>query len=102
MHVNIYLSSLVQYGLRTGLIETCDRIYITNRLLQVMQLDRYEDAEPLDLPLEDILKGLLDDAISRNVCENDVTSRDLFDTQLMGVLTPLPREVRAKFALRIP
>ena len=100
MHVNIYISSLVQYGLRTGLIETCDRIYITNRLLQVMQLDRYEDAEPLDLPLEDILKGLLDDAISRNVCENDVTSRDLFDTQLMGVLTPLPREVRAKFAAR--
>ena len=98
MNINTYLASLVQYGLNTGLIEDCDKTYITNQLLQVLQLDSYEPAEPCNLSLEDILKGLLDDAVSRGVCEDNITARDLFDTKLMGVLTPLPREVRAKFA----
>ncbi len=97
MTVHTYLASLVQYGVNTGLIEECDRVYMTNQLLQVMGLDAYEAAEPVEMPLEDILKGLLDDACARGVCQDDITSRDLFDTKLMGVLTPLPREVRAKF-----
>ena len=98
MNVNAYISSLVQYALDKGLIENCDRIYATNQLLQVMQLDSFEPAEGLELPLEEILKGLLEDAVARGVCADDITSRDLFDTRLMGVLTPLPREVRARFA----
>ena len=98
MNVNAYISSLVQYALDKGLIENCDRIYATNQLLQVMQLDSFEPAEALELPLEEILKGLLEDAVERGVCADDITSRDLFDTKLMGVLTPLPREVRARFA----
>ena len=98
MDVNTYLASLVEYGLARGLIGLCDKTYITNQLLQVMQLDSMETAAPENLPLEEILNGLVDDAVSRGVCEGDITSRDLFDTKLMGVLTPAPREVRAKFA----
>ncbi len=98
MNINAYIASLVQYGLRTGLIEEADRTYVTNQLLQVLELDSYEPAEPEDLPLEDILKGLLDDAAARDVCADNITARDLFDTKLMGVLTPLPREVRKRFA----
>ena len=98
MTVDTYLASLVQYGLKTGLIEACDKIYIRNQLLEVMQLDGVEEAAPAELPLEEILGGLLEDAIARGVCGEDITSRDLFDTRLMGVLTPFPREVRAKFA----
>ena len=98
MNVNAYISSLVRYALDKGLIENCDRIYATNQLLQVMQLDSFEPAEAQELPLEEILKGLLEDAVERGVCADDITSRDLFDTKLMGVLTPLPREVRARFA----
>ena len=96
--INTYIASLVQYGLDTGLIEACDKTYITNQLLQVLQLDSYEEAQPQAMALEEILAGLLENAVSRGVCESDITSRDLFDTRLMGVLTPLPREVRAKFA----
>ena len=95
--VNTYLASLVRYGLDTGLIEPCDETYITNRLLEILQLDSYENAVPQDLPLEEILKGLLDYAVAGGICPDDTTNRDLFDTKLMGVLTPMPREVRAKF-----
>lgn len=98
MTVSTYLSSLVQYGVNRGLIEECDRTYITNQLLQALNLDSWEPAAPAELPLEEILQGLLDDAVQRGICGDDITSRDLLDTRLMGVLTPLPREVRKKFA----
>ena len=63
-----------------------------------MQLDSFAAAAPLDISLEETLNGLVDDAVARGVCEGDITSRDLFDTRLMGVLTPAPHEVRAKFS----
>ena len=98
MNINIYIASLVQYGLDKGLIEPSDVTFITNQFLQALCLDSYEPAEPVEMPLEEILKGLLDDAVCRGVCGDDVTSRDLLDTKLMGILTPMPREVRGKFA----
>ena len=98
MNVNQYISALAKYGVDRGLIEECDRTWAVNQLIDALGLHSYEDAEPADAPLEDILKALLDDAVQRGVCEPDVTSRDLLDTKLMGILTPPPREVRAKFA----
>ena len=98
MTVNGYLTALVEYGLKTGLIQDCDRTYIVNQLLMTMGLDSYEEEDAPSMELEDILAGLLSDAVSRGVIEDNITAKDLFDTRLMGVLTPLPREVRAKFA----
>lgn len=97
MTVHAYIASLIQYAVDKGLIENCDRVYFTNQLLQLLKLDAYEAAAPQPLPLEEILKGLLDDAVQRGICEDDVTSRDLLDTSLMGALTPPPREVRKQF-----
>ena len=98
MTVNGYLTALVEYGLKTGLIQDCDRTYIVNQLLMTMGLDSYEEEAAPAMELEDILAGLLSDAVSRGVIEDNITAKDLFDTRLMGVLTPLPREVRAMFA----
>ena len=98
MEVNAYISALIQYGLCKKLFEPCDKTYITNRILEVLQLNEFQMEEVRPLPLEEILRGLLDDAVSRGVCGDDITSRDLLDTKLMGALTPAPREVRKTFA----
>ena len=98
MNVSELISSLAQYGLDCGLIEPCDINFITNQLLQALGLDSFEPAAPVSLPLEEILKRLVDDAVRRGICGEDITSRDLLDTKLMGILTPPPREVRKKFA----
>ncbi len=98
MNRNTLIASLVRYGLDRGLITEDDRIYTVNRLLEALSLDEYTPEDELELPLEEILRGLLDDAVARGICGNDVTSRDLIDTRLMGVLTPPPHEVRARFA----
>ena len=97
MDVNENISALVQYGLDKKLIEPCDKAFIINQLLATQKLDSFEPAEVRPMPLEQILKGLTDDAVNRGIIEDDVTSRDLFDTKLMGILTPPPREVRSKF-----
>ena len=95
--INTYIASLVQYGLNTGMIEECDKTYITNAILETLGMYEYVEAVPREMPLEEILKGLLDYAVATGVCEEDITSRDLFDTKLMGILTPMPREVRKTF-----
>lgn len=97
MDVNCLLASLVEYGLKHALIEESDQTFILNQLLDALALHSFELVEPADLPLEEILKGLLDDAVQRGLCAGDITSRDLLDTKLMGILTPRPHEVRKHF-----
>ena len=93
------IAALADYGVRTGLIEPADRVWAVNRLLEVMGLNDYQEPEESigEEPLENILKVLLDDAVARGVIQDDVTSRDLFDTKLMGVLTPRPSQVQEHF-----
>ena len=98
MQVNSYISALIQYGLCKKLFEPCDKTYIANRIIEVMQLDEFQPQEIRQLPLEEILKGLVANAVERGVCGDDITSRDLFDTKLMGALTPAHHEVRKTFA----
>ena len=99
MDVNANISALVQYGLDKKLIEPCDKAFIINQLLSILQLDSYTPAESVSMPLEVILQGLLENAVSRGVCKDDITSRDLFDTKLMGAMTPPPREVLNHFGV---
>jgi UDPglucose--hexose-1-phosphate uridylyltransferase len=100
------IQQLVNYGLDTGLILPDDEIYIRNQLLLALGLDSFEEAEDFDedacyyTDLEAILTALTDDAVRRGVCEDNSTARDLFDTRLMGVLTPRPSIVRANFEER--
>ena len=92
------IAALVQYGIDTGLTPECERIYTTNQLLEIMQLDDYEEpAETTAATLEKILDVLLADACSRGLTQDSVVYRDLFDTKLMNALMPRPSQVREAF-----
>ena len=97
------ISRLAGYAFRSGLIEECDRTWAINTILDVLKLDSYTEPEEKDwetgyIELAPILEELLDDAYARGVLtENSVVYRDLFDSELMGRLTPRPNEVREKF-----
>ena len=97
------IDALVRYAEEKALIAPEDRIWAFNRLLEVMQLDSAETAEvplpPADAELPSALLELMcDDAVRRGLIDDGPVSRDLFDTKLMGVLTPAPHEVRRTFA----
>ena len=103
------IRKLTEYGIVTGLLEESDRIYTSNRLLELFDLDGPEEGEAEENKndknvsvktedLEGILADMLDYAWEKGLMpENDITHRDLFDTKIMGLLTPRPSEVIGKF-----
>ena len=93
-----YIDSLVNYAVNCGLGEDVDRRVLTNRLLDILRLDDYIPSDkPLVEDIEEILGGILDYAVSAGLCDEGITARDIFDTRIMGAVTPMPREVAAKF-----
>ena len=101
MNRNEAITALVNYALEKGLIEQEEKVWAVNRILEVMQADSFsweESAKGKEAGLTEILDTLIDDAYERGVLEeNSVVYRDLFDTKLMGSLTPRPVQVMKKF-----
>ena len=94
------IKKLVQYGLETGLLPECEKIYATNLLLDVFGEEEYEDADIQgeEICLEEILNNLLDEACERGLIEDSIVYRDLFDTRLMNCLMPRPAQIQREFA----
>ena len=91
---------LVSYALCNSLIAKEDVIYTENKLLELFNLDGFETPTAPKLPnvdesaLEIILKEMLDYAAENKLFEDTgVSSRDLFDTKIMGQLVPPPSNV---------
>ena len=92
------VKALVNYALKEGLIEKEDVIFSVNQVCQALCLDSFEDkAIPENTPLESILGVILDYAVSNGLCEDSIVYRDLFDTKIMGLLTPRPSEIIKRF-----
>ena len=92
------ITALADYGVRTGLIEEADRTWAVNALLAAFELDAYEERTVTGQPaLTEILDSLLNYACANGLCQDSVVYRDLFDTKLMGLLTPRPSAVIRRF-----
>lgn len=92
------IKKLVCYGIEKGLFTERDRIYVTNRILEILNLDEYDcEEEFTDVNLEETLKELLDFAVEKGIIEDSIVHRDLFDTKLMGAMMPRPSEVTDRF-----
>ena len=91
----------VSYATKRGLTQPEDYDVARNKLLDLLQLDSCPPSEaPQPEALEEILKGLLDYACGQGLCQDHAAARDLFDSRLMGALTPFPREILAGFRAR--
>ena len=98
MKIETYIDSLVSYAMNTGLSEPEDHQVLVNRLLEALRLSDYAPSdEPQTEDLEEILAGILAFAVENGLCEDNITARDLFDTKIMSILTPMPREVIRTF-----
>ena len=98
MEIYTYVDSLISYAMNAQLCQPEDHQVILNRLLDILRLDDYiPSQEPQSEDLEEILRGILDYAVEKGLCDEGVTARDIFDTRIMGALTPMPREIIATF-----
>ena len=98
MKIENCIDSLVSYAMNCGLAEPVDHQVLVNRLLDLLHLDSYEPSEePQSEDLEEILAGILDYAVENGLCDDGITAKDIFDTRIMGALTPMPREIIRTF-----
>ena len=99
MDISQRVGQLVDYAVRTDLIDKTDKIYMTNRIMAELGIsDHFPSAFAGEAELEDILGDICDHAYQKGLIDgNTDTQRDLFDTRLMGILTPRPSEVIRTF-----
>lgn len=99
------INALVGYGLSTGILDKADIVYTQNKLLEILGLSGFEDdfdvhniPDVKEAELENILRRILDFAKDKKLLLGDgVVYEDLFDTRIMGALTPPPSYVIRKF-----
>ena len=95
------IKKLICYGLEKGLFTHRDELYVTNMLIDALGLSEFDCEETFkDVDLESTLAAILDYAVEKGIIEDDITSRDLFDTRLMGLMMPRPSEVEFEFFTR--
>lgn len=93
------IQRLVDYSIKNKLIEPCDELVIRNQLMDALGVYDWEEVNLTDKneKIDDILNTLTDFACENGVCQDTTASRDLFDTKLMGIVTPFPREIIRTF-----
>ena len=97
--LDTYIKQLITYGIRKDLIKEADRFYCTNTIISLYNRDYFSnpDIDNNLPPLNEILKSLTDIAVEKNLIPDSITYRDLFDTKLMGCITPMPSQVQENF-----
>ena len=94
---------LINYGITQNLITKADQFVVQNQLMEALHLTDWQlsgaGTEP-DASIDAILQPLAEYACSNGIIADTAASRDLFDTKLMGILTPMPHEMIAKFQER--
>ena len=107
---------LIEYGIREGLIDEEDVTYRINVLAEMLEVSDFsqsfeeykKEAEDADgirkdgknhgREVSEILNDICDLALEKGLLKEDgITYRDLFDTKVMGAITPPPSQVRAEF-----
>lgn len=96
------IKALLDYSIRNELITEDDVTVARNSVLNALCLLDYDDnVDSLEYDgLEEILGYIVDYACDCGIIENTASSRDLFDTKIMGLLTAMPREVIGEFRRR--
>lgn len=99
MNIQEAIKSLIAYGINTGLVPKEDKIYATNRVLELLKIDDLDENIIIDEDkisanmLEEILKVILDYAAAQNIIEDSIGYRDIFDTRVMSTLLARPSEI---------
>lgn len=97
--MNHEINRLIHFGLQKGMIQEEDVDYAVNLLLDLLSINEFE-TEVIHEQISEctpILENMLDYAVEQKLIDDDITSRDLFDTRIMNCLMPRPSEVIQTF-----
>ena len=91
------VQGLIDHSLRSCLITEDDVFVVRNMIMDILRLSEWNSCGSMEGTVEEILDCLTDYACENGIIENTAVQRDLFDTKIMGVVTPMPHEVKSKF-----
>ena len=93
------IERLLDYGVKRNIITVEDLYFVRNRLLSALGLSEWQDSGAVagDEDIDSLLKPIIDYAVEQGIISDTSASRDLFDTMIMGLLMPMPREVISEF-----
>lgn len=96
------VQNLLDYGIKNNLITEDDVFVVRNELMETLCLTNWKESvsKPEADSIDDILASIVDYACKQGIIPNTANSRDLFDTKIMGLMTPMPREVIREFNKR--
>ncbi len=100
MMINQLITGFIQKSIELGDLSELDAFYTTNRLIDLLQVDNYEEAADLTGQPEsrlEILDALVEYSIENGVIENLAATRDVLSAKIMDLVTPLPSEVNDNF-----
>ena len=96
--IDSQIKALISYAVKNGLIEESDKVYCTHAVMYLLKKDEFDSScEEASGEINVILDALCDYAVEKGIIEDSIVFRDLFDTAIMGVLTPRPSQVIDKF-----
>lgn len=99
--ISLEIERLLQFAIKHKLIKKLDVIPSRNSLLDMLKVNEPFDGAVSDEELEsanDILGNILDYALQSGILvDNTVTSRDILDARIMGILMPRQSEVADNF-----
>ena len=95
----INVANLVDYAVNNLHMDEADIVYATNTLLDMFRLTEPSDAPVGKYDLYETLSALSAHAVRLKLCAEE--DRQLFETRIMGVLTPPPSKVIETFDERL-
>ena len=101
-NISDLIKELVKYGKDRSLVDKEDEVYTINRLIELFNENEYAPSEgevefrEIHLILEDMLAF----AVEKGLVKDTIANKDIFDTKIMGMLTPPPSYVRKEFKER--
>ena len=95
------IDRLINFAIAQSLLAAEDQQFTRNQFLEIFKMDApaQESTEAAYHPetATAILQDLSDCAVDAGLIEDSANQRDLFETKLMGIVTPHPRWVRQEF-----
>lgn len=96
------IQRLIDYAAANGITTRDDEYVVRNAFMNIFGLSDWTESAEGESPykgesIDDILSPLVEYAVQNGIIADTANSRDLFDTKLMGILTPMPHEVISEF-----
>lgn len=101
--MNIFeeIKLLLAYGLKNDLIGKYDEIIARNEIIALLNLEEWKDTDISSKIIpeypNEILENICNWAVENKIIEDTIAVRDLFDTKIMGKITPSATHIIDKF-----